>query len=152
MTYLDENETILCATISHRISTGRKQAGITQEALGDFLGVSGSTVKNWERGTSLPSSKTLFALAQALGISGTIFSPIGDETLTRSPEEIVQQTNQLARLLLSGFGFDSPEDYQFHESDNPRAKMTWQMACMAQSWLTGTDVYDVLEQCQKNEF
>jgi putative transcriptional regulator len=49
----------------------RKQAGLSQEALARILDVSGKTVSNWERGTSIasltiPQVKTL---CEALGVT-----------------------------------------------------------------------------------
>jgi putative transcriptional regulator len=49
----------------------RKRAGLSQEALARILDVSGKTVSNWERGTSIasltiPQVKTL---CEALGVT-----------------------------------------------------------------------------------
>lgn len=67
----------------------------------------------------------------------------------RSDQEIVTQTNQLARamLKLTGVGYEVPEDYQFHlEKDrHPRARNAWDMACVAQQMLTCTDPQDALD-------
>ena len=40
-------------TLGGRIQTGRKAAGLSQEALGERLGVSRQAVSKWETGVSL---------------------------------------------------------------------------------------------------
>ena len=56
-------------TLGQRISTYRKQLGISQEALGERLGVSRQAVSKWENGTSDPSTANLLALAKLFGVS-----------------------------------------------------------------------------------
>lgn len=67
----------------------------------------------------------------------------------RTDEEIVDQTNRLARemLRLTGVGYEVPEGYQFHlEKDrHPRARNAWDMARIAQEMLTSTDPQDALD-------
>lgn len=67
----------------------------------------------------------------------------------RTDQEIVDQTNRLARemLRLTGVGYEVPDSYQFHiEKDrHPRARQAWDMACFAQEVLTSTDPQDALD-------
>lgn len=56
-------------TIGKRISAGRKALGLSQEALGERLGVSRQAVSKWENGTSDPSTSNLLALAKLYGVS-----------------------------------------------------------------------------------
>ena len=51
------------------IAALRKDAGLTQEALGERLGVSAKTVSRWETGNSLPDIGMLQALASQFGVS-----------------------------------------------------------------------------------
>ena len=51
------------------IQTLRKRAGLTQEELGERLGVTPQSVSNWERGESLPDTATLPELALILETS-----------------------------------------------------------------------------------
>ena len=51
------------------IRNARKKKGITQEALGDKLGVSRFTVRNWESDINKPDYETLPVLCEILGIS-----------------------------------------------------------------------------------
>lgn len=52
-----------------RISRMRKARGLTQDELGEKMGVSFQSVSSWERGESMPDTPRLVALAQALGTS-----------------------------------------------------------------------------------
>lgn len=54
---------------NERIAAARKAAGLTQEALGEKLGVSRQAVSKWESGASDPSTSNLLALARLYGIS-----------------------------------------------------------------------------------
>ena len=55
--------------LSERIALARKQAGLTQEQLGEALGVSRQAVSKWESGASDPSTSNLLALAWLFGVS-----------------------------------------------------------------------------------
>ena len=55
-------------TIGKRISAGRKALGLSQEALGERLGVSRQAVSKWETDATAPDMKNLIALSRELGI------------------------------------------------------------------------------------
>jgi len=57
----------------------RKAAGFTQLKLAVRLGITPSTVYNWERGTAEPGARQLGDLATALGVTA-------DEVLASLPE------------------------------------------------------------------
>ena len=65
-------------TLGQRISTYRKQLGISQEALGERLGVSRQAVSKWETDAAAPDMANLIALAREFGVSGA--------ELTETPE------------------------------------------------------------------
>lgn len=50
-----------------RLTTLRKQAGLSREDLARAIDGSFWTVRSWERGNSAPSAQALAALADALG-------------------------------------------------------------------------------------
>ena len=56
-------------TLGRRIQEARKAAGLSQESLGERLGVSRQAVSKWESGASDPSTSNLMALAKLYGIS-----------------------------------------------------------------------------------
>ena len=55
--------------LKDRIAAVRKVAGLTQEQLGELLGVTRQAVSKWERGTADPSTSNLLALAKLFGVS-----------------------------------------------------------------------------------
>lgn len=57
------------AVNGNRIKQLRKEAGLTQEALGKKLGVVKQTISSWENNISEPNSETLTALSVLFGVS-----------------------------------------------------------------------------------
>ena len=55
-------------TTGEKIAALRKEQGMSQEALGEKLGLSRQAVSKWENGTSDPSTSNLCALAKLYGI------------------------------------------------------------------------------------
>ena len=51
------------------ISENRKRKGLTQEQLGNILGVSNKTISRWENGNYMPDLSLLIPLSETLGIS-----------------------------------------------------------------------------------
>ena len=54
---------------NERVAAARKAAGLTQETLGEKLGVSRQAVSKWETGAADPSTANLLALAKLYGVS-----------------------------------------------------------------------------------
>ena len=65
--------------IAQRLAARRKQAGLSQEALAEQLGVSRQAVSKWERSESSPDTDNLIALAQLYGVSLDDLLYVGDE-------------------------------------------------------------------------
>lgn len=51
------------------IASCRKKQGLTQDQLGEMLGISGKSVSKWERGINFPEASSLPALSNILGIT-----------------------------------------------------------------------------------
>lgn len=105
--------------IARRLAARRKQAGLSQEALADKLGVSRQAVSKWERAESLPDTDNLIALATLYGLTL-------DELLWREAGERDSGVSQPAQDAAetsgasAGKGFsqekpDSTEDDRDHE-------------------------------------
>ena len=56
-------------TLAHTISEKRREKGITQEQLAEFVGVTKASVSKWETGQSLPDLTLLPCLAAYFNIS-----------------------------------------------------------------------------------
>ena len=67
--------------IGQRIKQFRKQNGLTQEKLADYLGVTDKAVSKWECGLTAPDLALIMPLARVLGVSA-------DELLGGKKEEI----------------------------------------------------------------
>ena len=77
--------------IARRLAARRKQAGLSQEALADKLGVSRQAVSKWERAESLPDTDNLIALAALYGLTL-------DELLWKETGESGSQASQPATV------------------------------------------------------
>lgn len=55
--------------VSYNIRRYRKDAGYTQDSLGEAIGVDGHTVQNWERSRTFPSPDNIDSLCDKLRIS-----------------------------------------------------------------------------------
>ena len=59
----------LMSALCKRISSARKKAGLTQEALADRLQITRAACSHWEQGISNPSAKNLIMLCQILEVN-----------------------------------------------------------------------------------
>ena len=57
------------AKVGKFIAALRREQGLTQEALGQKLGVTNKTVSRWENGNYMPDIELLVPLGEALGVS-----------------------------------------------------------------------------------
>ena len=68
----------------------------------------------------------------------------------RSDQEIIDQTNALARTLYSLRGYAVRESYRFDLATHPHEVEAWRGACEAQILLTDTDPQDALDEIEEN--
>jgi transcriptional regulator with XRE-family HTH domain len=61
------NDVISAAELGHRIRKKRKELGMTQKEFSERIGVSNVSVSDWERGSLMPKSANLHALAVLFG-------------------------------------------------------------------------------------
>ena len=71
-------------TLGRRIQAGRRSAGLSQEALGERLGVSRQAVSKWEADAAVPELESLIAMSRIFGV--TIGALLGVETPEEAPE------------------------------------------------------------------
>lgn len=84
--------------IGKRIKEARERAGLTQEELGSLVGVTGSAITNYEKGTSHPKEPVLYALISALHVDANYLFQDCVKTLQSSSEISPKE-----RKLLSDF-------------------------------------------------
>ena len=87
--------------IGEQIAIFRKQKGLTQEQLGDMLGVSNRTVSKWEAGASLPGADMIPDIAGALGVSLDTLFGVQTEPDQESLTDLVRETirSELTKIL-----------------------------------------------------
>lgn len=88
-------------SIGKFIAALRKEKGLTQEQLGEKLGVTNKTVSRWETGTYLPPAEMLLSMSELFSVSiNEILSGrrLSDEEYRQSAEENLRQT-----VAASGF-------------------------------------------------
>ena len=56
-------------TIGQRVGQKRKELGLSQEALGEQLGVSRQSIYKWESDAAVPEIDKLIALSRLFGVS-----------------------------------------------------------------------------------
>lgn len=82
-------------SIGKFIAALRKEKGLTQEQLGEKLGVTNKTVSRWETGTYLPPAEMLLSMSGLFSVSiNEILSGrrLSDEEYRQSAEENLRQT------------------------------------------------------------
>jgi len=66
-------------SLSDRIKQSRIDAGLTQQQLGDAIGVNKSTIAGYERGSREPDAIKLIKIARALNVTGDYLLEIEDD-------------------------------------------------------------------------
>lgn len=95
-------------TLGSRIQAGRKAAGLSQEALGERLGVSRQAVSRWESDAAVPELEKLIAMSRLFGV--TIGALLGVEPPAGE---------------MGASGEDAPEDMDSApEADAPAQELT----------------------------
>ena len=72
-------------TLGRRIQEARKAAGLSQESLGERLGVSRQAVSKWEADAAVPELENLIAMSRIFGV--TIGALLGVEPAAEEPSE-----------------------------------------------------------------
>ncbi len=106
-------------TMGQRIAQKRREAGLSQEALGERLGVSRQSIYKWESDAAVPEVDKLIALSRLFGV------PVGwllgveepsapeDPDPARapgsSPEELTAAQQHLAEAILERYAAALPK-------------------------------------------
>ena len=84
------------------IAEKRKEMGLTQEALGARLGISGKAVSKWERGLSQPCEEHLTQLVDLLGLPVESSQAEKEQNTTPQPTFLSTIRQELIRMLATG--------------------------------------------------
>lgn len=96
----------------------------------------------WQRcATAALRAATLLEKSSTPGVDPT---PSETPSSSKTDQQIVDEVNELAGLMLRQEGYNAPEGHLFYLSDNPRARTAFQRATEAYEMITGTEVHDAL--------
>lgn len=65
--------------LGERIAVLRKEKGLSQEALGELVGVSRQVVSKWESDKAVPDIQNCIAMSKALGVTLTVLLELKPE-------------------------------------------------------------------------
>lgn len=88
------------------IRAERKKLGITQEELGERVGLKRTSITNIERGTQKIQVHILYAIAEALGVSASSLLPQapppgGRELLGRTKKKLPPDAHEFTKKVLT---------------------------------------------------
>lgn len=95
----------------------RKEAGLSQEKLGEILHLSDSTIGSYETGRRFPDTSTIIALCNYFHVSADYMLDLTN--IRRSAKDVIQDS-ELAELIDS-----FPEEYKRYLKDTLRAYKTY---------------------------
>ncbi|MDY5612830.1 helix-turn-helix domain-containing protein [Dysosmobacter sp.] len=112
-------------SIGQRISQKRKELGLSQEALGDRLGVSRQSIYKWESDSALPEVEKLIALSKLFGVSvGWLLGVEGavpEQTSGEAPGELTEQQLKMVEEIVGRYIAALPKP-------KPRRRWPWVIA------------------------
>ena len=88
--------------LSELITTFRKRRGITQNELGEMLGISGKAISKWERGLAKPCDEHLKELINLLGLPIEASSTAQDDMPFLKSTFLSTVRKEFVRILSTG--------------------------------------------------
>lgn len=115
-------------SVGQRIAQKRKELGLSQEALGDRLGVSRQSIYKWESDTALPEIEKLIILSKLFSVSvGWLLGVEDVQPESAAPEtggELTETQLKMVEEIVSRY-------IAAHPAPKPRRKWPWVLACIA---------------------
>ena len=90
-------------TMGQRIAQKRKEQNLSQEALGEALGVSRQSISKWESDTSLPEIEKLVALSKLFGVSVGWLLGVEEEPPRESGGELTEEQLKLVEEIVGRY-------------------------------------------------
>lgn len=110
-------------TLGERIAQKRKELGLSQEALGEKLGVSRQAIYKWESDAALPEIEKLVKLAREFGVSvGWLLGEEEPEKRELTPEQLAMVEEIVGRYLDAHREEETPDE---SEEEAPRKRRRW---------------------------
>ena len=113
-------------SIGQRIAQKRKELGLSQEALGDRLGVSRQSIYKWESDSALPEVEKLIALSKLFGVSvGWLLGVEEDTAPEAAPSgELTEAQLKIVEEIVDRYIAALPRP-------KPRRRWPWVLAAVA---------------------
>lgn len=97
-------------TVGQRIAQKRKELGLSQEALGEQLGVSRQAIYKWESDTTLPEIEKLVALSKIFAVPVGWLLGVEEHTPEQEPAgELNEAQMQMVKEIVDGYLAARPE-------------------------------------------
>lgn len=111
-------------TLGQYIQELRKAAGLSQEALGEALGVSRQAISKWESDGALPEIDKLIAMSRLFGISvGRLLQVESDEEGQPVPDELTEREWKAVEAIAGRYAAQLKQT-------QPKPMKRWQKACL----------------------
>lgn len=78
-------------TLGEHIQALRKEKGLSQEALGDALGVTRQSISKWESNGALPEVEKLIAMSKLFGVSVGVLLQVEEASADALPHELTER-------------------------------------------------------------
>lgn len=95
-------------TVGQRIAQKRKELGLSQETLGEQLGVSRQAIYKWESDATLPEIEKLIALSRIFGVS--VGWLLGEEEDLSAPKELSEEQLLMVQEIVDRYLAARSED------------------------------------------
>ena len=130
-------------TLGQRTAQKRKELGLSQEALGEQLGVSRQSIYKWESGTALPEIEKLIALSKLFGVSvGWLLGVEEDAAPAQdSSGELTEQQLRMVQEIVDRYLAAQPKP-------KPRRRWPWVLAA-AVLVFTGWSLFQRLDRMDR---
>lgn len=96
-------------TLGQRIAQKRKELGLSQEGLGEQLGVSRQAIYKWESDASLPEIEKLIALSRLFSVTVGWLLGVEEEPHPAGEEELTPRQLAMVREITEGYLSARPE-------------------------------------------
>lgn len=87
----------------------RKENGLTQEQLGDKIGVTNKTISRWETGTYLPPADAMLAMGEVFNVS--VNEILSGSRLTESEYKKAAEENLMQTIKASSFSLKDKVEF-----------------------------------------
>ena len=137
-------------TIGQRIACKRKELALSQEALGEMLGISRQSIYKWESDAALPEIDKLIALSKLFGVSVGWLLGVEEEAASelKETEVVPPASNELSETQLKMVREIVEQYLAAQPKPKPRRKWPWILMGFI-VWIAVFSLIDRLDQIEQ---